>query len=378
MKLLRPTLLAPILAIAGVVAACAQTSIPVGDPGVAGYGWPIPFGLEQYTTFQQLYDHTLFSNSINIGGLTFFALNDLNNSPTHNPPDDGPLVGAIAPSTYSIQLGTVPWGILLGPDLNANLAWSSDLTNFFSGPLGGNVDGQFTIVGNQNNFSYDPNNGDLILYIFKPPETPAFTIGLDYTENPLVSIAYANQENPPGGLFDCSAPGCTDALGLITQFEAAGQSQSVPVLPEVLNTGSFQFTDQPSGSWFDPPTAYGFHYIGTFGTQFASMTFPTGFTGSLLDSTNTLLDTFSGGGTYIFTAPASDFSITGLSPLVDPSSPTAFPLYLEFADQTGSFTMDPLYPPSEVTGSIPEPGSIALLAAGVLMLSILRRIRPCA
>src|SRR5271157_5644601 len=99
MKLLRPTLLAPILAIAGAVAACAQVSIKVGGDGVPYNGWATPFGVEQYTSFQELYDHTLFSSltgPINIGGLTFFALNDIDNGTL--------LPGTIAPSTYSIQL----------------------------------------------------------------------------------------------------------------------------------------------------------------------------------------------------------------------------------------------------------------------------------
>lgn len=257
-------------------------------------------------------------------------------------------------------------------------------------------------MANLNSFFYDPDNGDLLLDIRKLLDpTPTLSLGLDFadytnspldctmdpldcTQDPLMWTAYANLPellNPLAGVgtADCTF-GCTDALGLITQFETYRLSQLAPILPEVLSTGGFEFTDQPSGSWFDPPTAYGFHYIGTGGTLFTSMTFPTGFTGSLLDSENALLDTFSGGGTYIFSPPyAAAFSITGLTPLVDPAIPTAFPLYLEFfGGGNGSFTMDPLYPPSEVTGSVPEPGSIALLGAGVLMLSILRRIRPCA
>ncbi len=361
--------LAFILALATTIPALAG-SFRLGGSGVPGDGSPVPFGVEQYTAFQQLFSGSLFTGSINIGGLTFFNNNSI----------DPSLSGVIAPSTYTIELGTVAAGTILGTDLNANLASAADLTSFFVGTLSGGVNGQFTIVSNQNNFNYDPTAGDLILDIRKPLESPTLTLGLDYTGNtPGMSTAYTNAPNPPIGLFDCAA-GCLDNIALVTQFETAGQSQFVPYLPTVLNTGSFEFTDLPSGSWFDPATAWGFHYLaGTSGgspSLFTTISFPTGFSApfNLLDASNTLLGAFAGGASYTFSTPVTEFSITGISPLVDPTSPSAFPLQIGFSTATGSFTMDALFPPAPPdVSSVPEPASAFLAIIGLALMPVLAK-----
>jgi hypothetical protein len=288
------------------------------------------------------------------------------------------LIGAIHADNYTIRLGTVPYGTVLGNDLDANLTGSNNLTFFFTGQLSGNVDDHFTIASNQSNFLYDPAAGDLILDVRKDITSPALTLGLDYNDDPGngMSIAFSNQPAPNIQPPDCTL-GCTlTDFGLVTQFEDAGQSQDVPILPNILNSGSFQFSDQPSGSWFDPATAFGFHYVGlpnsdSSPTLFSSIVFPTGFLSpfSLLDASNLLLGTFSGGDSYTFSSPVSEFSIIDINPLVDPTNPSGFPLLIVFGGPTGSFQMDPLLQaPTPPPGTdVPEPASVQLFALGTLL-----------
>ena len=120
--------------LATIGSAGALDPILVGSPGVPFDGLTIPFGNDQYPSYQQLYDQSLFSNPILIGGLTFFDQND-------------PINSTIAAANYTIRLGTVPAGTILGNGLDANLASSADLSYFFQGQLSGQVPDQFTIVG---------------------------------------------------------------------------------------------------------------------------------------------------------------------------------------------------------------------------------------
>jgi hypothetical protein len=357
-----------------------QAGVLVGSPGVAGDGLTIPFGNGEYPGYQQLFDHNLFQSVItNIGGLSFFARNDPSNSPTHDPFDPNHnLIGAIRADNYTIRLGIVPYGTVLGNDLDGNLTSAANLTYFFTGQLSANVDDHFTVASNQSNFLYDPSAGDLILDVRNTASTDLLTLGLDYDNTPAngLSIAFYNiptpNIQPPGCELGCTL---TD-FGLVTQFEDAGQSQDVPILPNILNSGSYQFTDQPSGSWFDPATAFGFHYIGlpnsdSSPTLFSSIVFPTGFLSafSLLDASDLLLGTFSGGDSYTFATPVSEFSIIDLNPLVDPTVPTAFPLLINFADPTGTFQMDPLLQPPTPPAppDVPEPATIQLICIAALL-----------
>jgi hypothetical protein len=152
----------------------------------------------------------------------------------------------------------------------------------------------------------------------------------------------------------------------------------VPYLPIVGSDGTFQFTGAQSGGWFDPATAYGFHYLASGGTLFSSIQFPTGSYSTpfnLLDGSNNLIGTFNPGDSYSFSTPLSEFSITNINPLVDPTSPTAFPLQITFTTPTGNFTMDALSPPPPPTGgtSTPEPASALLTLGGALMVPFLAR-----
>ncbi|MCX6594230.1 MAG: PEP-CTERM sorting domain-containing protein [Acidobacteria bacterium] len=363
-------------------AASATAGVLIGGPAEPSSGSSVPFGNDQYRGFQQVYRASLFSESIKIGGLTFFNSNDFN-SPTHDPMDPNyPVVGAIHQADYAIRLGTVPTGFTLSGDLNANLIQSTDLTYFFVGSMGGNVDGQFTRGGNQKTFFYDPTQGDLILDIRKTQGAPELTMFLDVnsTSGNGLSIAFVNDPSP-NITEDCL--GCVmENYGLVTQFEVAGSTQYVPILPDISGDGSFSFEEQAGGMWFDPPALDGFTFKGGVRadltmTLFSGIEFPLGFVGdfTLLDAQQKSLGTFSGGSKYTFSSPVSEFSIVGINPAPDYSDPSAFPLWIEFDQPTGVFSMaqfDPLPPPP--TGAVPEPSALWLSAGGLFaLLTVARR-----
>jgi hypothetical protein len=65
-----------------------------------------------------------------------------------------------------------------------------------------------------------------------------------------------------------------------------------------------------------------------------------------------------------FTFPnggVSEFSVSGISPLVDPSNPSAFPLELGFNTATASFTQQ----------AIPEPSVLSLVMSGMGVLALM-------
>lgn len=150
----------------------------------------------------------------------------------------------------------------------------------------------------------------------------------------------------------------------------ADSTQSDPLLPGGVSPGLFTFTDVPSGVWVDPPTAFGFHYVAASGSLFTSiLDFPMGFAGPFTVSTGgNLLGSFGPGNSVDFTpfsgGGVSEFTITGINPLVDPSDPTAFPLQLSFNAPTGSFTMQAL----QSQQVVPEPSTWLLLATGLIGL----------
>ena len=176
------------------------------------------------------------------------------------------------------------------------------------------------------------------------------------------------------------APGETTSYTTQTAFGAGepgqtvpGSSQDFPILPDVLEPGTFTFEEVPSGNWFDPPLAEGFNYTMTGNSLFTEVGLPVGIDADNLYNIlvgNTSLGQFAGGDTInfanLFGSNVSQFSITGINPAVDAANPNAFPTFLSFDTPTASFTM------SAITGDVPPQGvpeptsTLGLLTFGLL------------
>lgn len=162
-----------------------------------------------------------------------------------------------------------------------------------------------------------------------------------------------------------------------------GLTPDNPFLPNATFPGGpgtppvFFFSNVPSGRWFDPPTATGFTYTMTSpGSLFTDiLAFPGGFGDNFFLSaagcsfTNPFaigpvnFATFCGG------SGVSQFSLTGITPLVDPADPLAFPIQLAFNTPTASFTMQGI-------NAVPEPGTLSLLCLAVGSVFASRARRP--
>lgn len=160
----------------------------------------------------------------------------------------------------------------------------------------------------------------------------------------------------------------------IVQDNPVIPSESLPIAslpPELLPPpgsgtvvqGAYVFNNVPSGRWFDPPFVDSFIYtMTTAGSLFTKIDdFPTGFGNVNVSVGGTLLGSYGPGQSVSFGSGVSSFMISGIHPLVDAASATAFPLQLEFSTPTADFAM------LAVT-SVPEPGSVVVwsIAAGIL------------
>lgn len=176
-------------------------------------------------------------------------------------------------------------------------------------------------------------------------------------------------------------------LGCITIFPAPsncggngndGLTQETPWLPEDRIDNSWLFEEVPTGRWFDPPMAAGFHYAMTEPSSLFTdiLDFPTGidsdnlFTVSVGDR---VLGEFGPGQRVDFTdilgAGVPEFTLSGIAPLVDVNDPMAFPLKMGFSTPRASFRMTPI-----MAAGIPEPGMvIGITVLGLSSLCIKSR-----
>ena len=145
-----------------------------------------------------------------------------------------------------------------------------------------------------------------------------------------------------------------------------GQIQDNPILPTVIDSDVIIFEGATRGRWFDPPTAYGFEYTMLDGGDLFTgiLDFPSGFADEFeVTVGSTSLGLFGPGDTVTFDgAGVSSFKITGINPLVDPANPSAFPLLLDFNNETVDFSMAALE-------AVPEPSTLALLGLGLVVFS---------
>lgn len=150
------------------------------------------------------------------------------------------------------------------------------------------------------------------------------------------------------------------------QLGQAGSSQTSPFMPGQGDAQrGWRFNGVPgSGAWFDPIAADGFLFEVDPDAEFVALQMPN----VVPDANNQFIVNEIGGsfpvapgGVYTFTQPVSTFTITDINPTVDGENPFAFPIFLQFNEQSVSFTMTP----------IPEPTTVALL--GLTGVALLRR-----
>ncbi len=157
-----------------------------------------------------------------------------------------------------------------------------------------------------------------------------------------------------------------------------GSSESNPVLPDGMEDGAFSFVGVVTGAWVDPPVAEGFRYTMTSDSLFTEIQdFPTGFPNPFTVSVNGKeLGEFGPGDSVDFTqfpgGGVKEFTITGLTPLVDPENPIAFPLQVGFDTETADFTMGAILDPEAVAyyeenAPGPEPFTFNIMSDGGTM-----------
>lgn len=120
--------------------------------------------------------------------------------------------------------------------------------------------------------------------------------------------------------------------------------------------------------------AAGFDFVSNNSTRFAAITgFPTGFQHPFEVLVNGVsLGHFKPGQSLSFTdllgTPVSAFSIRGINPGVDPSSPTSFPIAMSFDKENVDFNMV-----AADISAVPELPTAGLFALGALALGRWRR-----
>ncbi len=190
-----------------------------------------------------------------------------------------------------------------------------------------------------------------------PPEFP-----------PPVGTRYSSVNTASLCDLDGNEVGIIEELAFLLE-----SSEDVPSIPSEGSSGLFRFVDVISGNWYDPPITYGYRYVmESPGSKFTDILgFPSGFADPFtVAAGGTELGTFRAGDSLVFPDEGvTEFLVTGINPLVDPSDPTAFPLQLAFSTQTATFRMEAL--------SIPEPSAfgIWLVLAGVAACLVWRRQR---
>ncbi len=176
----------------------------------------------------------------------------------------------------------------------------------------------------------------------------------------------------------------------------SGATPSNPILPTLCQPGTLCFNGLPvrgrravggTPIYFDPVVATGYTFESHNALNFQTVLIPNAYgDGSfdlfLFDGTKYVdsgVDLTAGTefdfATLGFVDGVSRFSLRGIEPAanVDPNDPIGFVTGLGFSDDgTSDFSMTPITFDTDATG-VPEPGTLALLAAGLVGISALRR-----
>jgi hypothetical protein len=155
--------------------------------------------------------------------------------------------------------------------------------------------------------------------------------------------------------------------GIFRATPDKGDSQLNPLMPDSGTTGKngtlWSFINTSGRAWYDPVVAEGFNFKMTSNSLFTEiMNFPANFTKPfILTVKDIVLGEFTAGDKVKFSdysaqlgsllqggSGVNEFTIKGIN--VDASSPTAFPIKLDFSTDTASFDMIALLNQTPATG----------------------------
>lgn len=160
-----------------------------------------------------------------------------------------------------------------------------------------------------------------------------------------------------------------------------GLTQNNPILPDIQRPGDFTFIRVVGSRWIDPPLAEGYAYSMLSSTLFTSiLDFPTGFNAPFTVSVDgAVIGSYGPGESVDFTGfpdgGVPSFTVTGISPAVDPDDPAAFPLQVDFNTAQADFRMEAITT-SEVIVTIDikpssDDNSVNIGSNGVVPVAIL-------
>ena len=200
-------------------------------------------------------------------------------------------------------------------------------------------------------------------FLFLPSSTTDFvlpggllTAGHSYALSMAYQTETSNQLLTPSFDIPVAAYSTATYVDFTAGTAAVGSSPFDPLLPTSSTGGPLTFDNPTSGDWYDPPTTHGFEFSLSSGdfTEVGAPPASFGFGNLELVVGGQVVSTLAPGGTYLFGPGVTEFRLKGLAPGVDPSNPTAFPVYLGFSGQPSLLTM----------GAVPEPSSWALALLG--------------
>ncbi|MEX2261897.1 MAG: hypothetical protein WD696_08085 [Bryobacteraceae bacterium] len=198
-----------------------------------------------------------------------------------------------------------------------------------------------------------------------------------------VDLYSLGQNSGPGGATAGTPATFLFAFGGVGGVEP-GITPSVPILPFVPAPGTFEFPEPIPRRWYDPPFVDSFVYALDAGSLFTEVglppaTFPYGPVDIIVPGFGVVAADLAMGSSFLFTGfpggGVPTFTISGISPLIDSADPdftTAFPTFLDFTGSPSLLSMDAVFVSSP---AVPEPGSLGLAAAGVLLLAAVHRFR---
>ncbi len=156
-----------------------------------------------------------------------------------------------------------------------------------------------------------------------------------------------------------------------------GATPEVPVLPFVPAPGEYVFPAPAPRLWYDPPFAIGYRYELVGGGVFTEVRAPAGYSGLTVE--------VPGSGSIPLPPSGVSFALAGLAPSVfeirglylDTDSDAfrggvAFPTFLDFTGSVTELRMAAIIESS----SVPAPGSLVLVVAGLLIVSRVFRGGP--